>query len=63
MKVTVEIGGSGERCHQCSFVGTVRLGTVFVCRLFPDEDSHTYLDDDEGGYLMRCRACLEAEND
>jgi hypothetical protein len=64
MKIMIEIGGTGERCHQCFYRGTKKMGTVFVCRLFPsDHDSHTCLEDDKDGYLLRCKACLGAEND
>ena len=47
----------------CPFVGTVRMGTVPVCRLFPtDTMPHTELQSSSpAGWLLRCSACLEAE--
>ena len=46
----------------CKFVGTRRMGTEFVCRLFPtDDDSYTKLDTIGGkpnGWLARCPECL-----
>lgn len=45
----------------CQFLGSRRMGTMTVCRLFPTkEDSHTPLED-KHGWVQRCSACLEAE--
>lgn len=44
----------------CCYAGTRRLGTAWVCRLFPtDDDSYTPLREDApAGRLLRCDACL-----
>lgn len=43
----------------CEYVGTRRLGTEWICRLFPtEEDSYTQLEDKES-WLQRCKMCLE----
>lgn len=44
----------------CQYLGTVRFGTIDICRLFPDEDAaYTKLHQFDG-WLHRCPACLEA---
>jgi len=46
----------------CPYVGTSRLGTIWLCRLFPSPSgAYTVLDDDTG-WLMRCQACLDADD-
>lgn len=45
----------------CQFLGTVRFGSVPVCRLFPSHiDSHTFLEEADG-WIQRCDACKEAK--
>jgi hypothetical protein len=53
----------------CPMVGTIRFGTVWVCRRFATEDqAYTILErrsrcggDDECGCLQRCSECLKSE--
>lgn len=52
----------------CLFFGSQKFGMQPVCMLFPDsEGPHTKLvvagteDPTEGGWVLRCPSCLEAE--
>lgn len=51
--------------ESCPHVLTKRMGTVWVCGVFRNEDgSEIELGDDHGdgtGSLMRCQPCLAAE--
>lgn len=72
-KLTLHIEAGEKTCASepgkfCRFVGTRKYGTVFVCTLFPPEKpgykepgATTELGEDgEGGWLLRCQACLDA---
>ena len=47
----------------CPEVFTRRLGQEWVCRRFPegDEPNTRLWRENEEGYLLRCKACLDAE--
>lgn len=46
----------------CRFVGTRKMGTQHVCRLFPtDDDSYSPLED-HSGWLQRLPECIERES-
>lgn len=68
LKIEIECGEktcASEPGKFCPYLGTVRMGTKYVCMLFPNEEgSHTLLmgeGGDEAGWLQRCPACLKAE--
>ena len=51
----------------CRFVGTTRMGSTYVCMLFPPNQTDecrngavTVLKENDKGWLMRCPACIEA---
>ena len=62
LELTIDCGDTtcaSEPGKFCRFFGTRRMGTEFVCRLFPTtEDSFTPLEDKDG-WVQRCEACLE----
>lgn len=44
----------------CKFLGSIKLGQVPVCLLFPSSsDSYTVLEDN--GFVQRCQTCLSAQ--
>ena len=47
----------------CPFVGTRKMGTTYVCLLFPSEDraSTDLKEDKPGGSLQRLAVCKTAE--
>ena len=45
----------------CKFFGTMRFGTIPLCRLFPsDNESFTTLKD-EDGWIQRCPDCMNSK--
>ena len=65
LKIPIRSGKTtcfAARNKPCEFVGTLRLGTEFVCRLFPDDETSCVpLSESAEGWLLRCPACLAAE--
>jgi len=47
----------------CKYVSTIKMGKIWVCRLFPsDKNSYTILED-KNGYLQRCPECKNNEQE
>lgn len=66
--ITIELQCGKNTCASepgkfCQFLGTVRFGTIDVCRLFPDEDTAWTRLHHVNGWLHRCHACILAERD
>ena len=63
--ITLDIRCGENTCAEskgnfCKYVGTRRMGTEYVCRLFPsNEDSFTALKEDENEWLKRCDECMK----
>ena len=62
LSIAIECGKTtcaSEPGKFCKFFGTMRFGTIPLCRLFPSEgDSCTELKD-VGGWIQRCDDCLQ----
>ena len=62
LKINIECGET--TCAKapgefCSFMGSMRFGTIPICSLFPsDRDTYTELRDQDG-WVQRCQQCLE----
>jgi len=68
--LTVKVRCGENTCAEspgvfCPFVGTRKMGTVYVCLLFPSEDraSTDLREDRPGGSLQRLAVCRTAEVD
>jgi hypothetical protein len=48
-----------EKAEMCEFVGSVRMGTEWVCMLFPSEEGSQTKLSDVSGFLQRCDKCKE----
>lgn len=63
LRISISCGArtcAAEPGKFCRFMGSVKFGTIPVCRLFPsDTDSYTVLHAD-AGWVQRCDACKEA---
>ena len=69
-KVSIEIDCGDKTCYSapdkpCPFVRTGHYGTRWYCGLFPAataSDTLLHTTDGDGlGWLLRCKACLDAE--
>lgn len=64
--ITVDIRCGELTCAEskgkfCKYFGTRRMGTEWVCRLFPtEEDSFTPLEE-KNGWTLRCNECLKQD--
>jgi len=58
-----ELTCASEPGKFCQFLGSMKLGQIPVCMLFPSKDgSHTVLKnnkDNGEGWTLRCRDCLQ----
>ena len=70
-QVTFDLQCGAKHCYnkktkkRCSFLGSVRFGTIPVCLLFRDKSrdsrySEQQLREDEQHCVLRCEQCLEA---
>ena len=63
-QITIDINCGKTTCASkpgefCQFFGTMRFGTVPLCRLFPSiGDTFTELHEKDG-WVQRCDSCLE----
>lgn len=53
-----ELTCASEPGKFCPFVGSVKMGTKTVCRLFPSEDKSYTVLEDKDGWVQKCPACL-----
>ena len=66
--LNIEINCGDKTCASspgnfCRFYGTMRMGTTPICLLFSTDDSNVVPLKEDGGWLMRCEQCLNAEVD
>lgn len=68
LKISVKCGDKtcySEHSKPCEFVRVARFGSVYFCQIWEEADmrGHPLPLKEEGGWLMRCQACLDAEED
>lgn len=49
-----------EKGKFCKYLGTKKLGIIYVCLLFPDDKGSFTVLEDINGWLQRCPDCLKA---
>lgn len=63
IKLNLDCGEStcaSEPGKFCQFFGSMRFGTIAVCRLFPSDDGAQTELFEKDGWIQRCEACKAA---